>query len=203
MAEINETTTVEELAGIVATALEEQGIQVALVGGAVVSIYTHGEYESGDLDFVVYNTTMESRVDAIMSTLGFHRDGRMFTHPSSSFFVEFPPGPISIGRNYRVELDTMKMPTGVVRLLSPTDCVCDRLAAFFHWNDRRSLEHALMVASNQPIHLNRIKKWSAEEGGPDVAIKFQEFEQRYAAAIHGKARARKTGKGEERPPPLK
>ena len=41
----------------------------------------------------------------------------------------------------RIEKVTQrKTAAGKLRLLSPTDRVKDRLAAFFHWNDRQSLE---------------------------------------------------------------
>ena len=59
-----------------------------------------------------------------------------------------------------------------LRLLSPTQCVMDRLAAYYHWNDRQSLEQALLVAENHPIKLNEVKKWSKNEG---ETSKFQEF----------------------------
>jgi hypothetical protein len=48
----------------------------------------------------------------------------------------------------------------------------DRLAAFYYWNDRQSLQQALLVAENHPVKLNEIKKWSENEG---ETSKFQEF----------------------------
>lgn len=50
------TCTEEELWKYVAGALAESGVDVILVGGAVVSVYSKGAYKSGDLDFVTpYN----------------------------------------------------------------------------------------------------------------------------------------------------
>ena len=41
-------------------------------------------------------------------------------------------------------------------LLSPTDCVKDRLAAFYHWKDQQSLEPAIQRGSVQKVlSLNR------------------------------------------------
>ena len=56
---IDKNTTIKELALIVSTKLRESNIDTVLVGGvlvggAVVSIYTKNEYESGDLDFISY-----------------------------------------------------------------------------------------------------------------------------------------------------
>lgn len=49
-------------------------------------------------------------------------------------------------------------------LLTPTDCVKDRLAAFIHWKDQQGLVQAVMVAKAQPISLEKIKKFCASEG---------------------------------------
>ena len=56
---------------------------------------------------------------------------------------------------------------GRLRLLSPTDCVKDRLAAFYHWNDRQSLEQAILVAQAQPVDVADVRRWSAHEGMAD------------------------------------
>ena len=69
-------------------------------------------------------------------------------------------------------------PSGKLRLLSPTDCVKDRLAAFFHWNDRQSLEQALLVAQAQQIDLEDIRRWSKSEAND---AKFEVFEQRLSS----------------------
>lgn len=65
--------------------------------------------------------------------------------------------------------------TGVLRLLTPTDCVKDRLAAFFHWKDRQSLEQAILVAQAQEIDLEEVRRWSQSEGND---ADFRLFEQR-------------------------
>jgi hypothetical protein len=64
---------------------------------------------------------------------------------------------------------------GTLRMLSPTDCVKDRLAAFYHWNDRQALEQAVLVAKAQKINLSDIRRWSKKEGNSE---KFRLFEQR-------------------------
>ncbi len=52
----------------------------------------------------------------------------------------------------------------VLRLLSPTDCVKDRLAAYYHWNDRQSLEQAVLVCKDNDVDLKEIGRWSLNEG---------------------------------------
>jgi len=56
------------------------------------------------------------------------------------------------------------MSMGELAALSPTDCVKDRLAAFFYWNDQECLEQALLVGSSTDIDLSEIERWAHKEG---------------------------------------
>lgn len=157
---------------LVSQALATAGIDAVLSGGAVVSIYTRNEYESGDLDFI--STADTGRIATAMNALGFEREGRMFTHPHTNLFVEFPPGPLAIGEELirSTEVEVRKTAKGTIRLLTPTQCVMDRLAAYFHWGDLQSLDQALMVSKKQKIHLTKIEVWAKREG---MLEKFEEF----------------------------
>lgn len=168
---ITRKTSVEELAAIVCEALMAIGIEVVLTGGAVVSIYSDNEYESYDLDFILLG--LGKNVDAVMAELGFKKEkSRHYTHPSTAYFVEFPGSTLAIGDSLDTEVVNRKTKAGTVRLLSPTDCVKDRLAAYFHWNDRQCLNQAIMVAGRHPVSIEKIKKWSKLEG---FSEKFQDF----------------------------
>ncbi len=62
-----------------------------------------------------------------------------------------------------------------MQLLTPTDCVKDRLSSFFHWNDSQALKQALMVAEEHSIDLDNLKRWAKAEG---FEKKLQEFLQK-------------------------
>jgi hypothetical protein len=94
---------------------------------------------------------------------GFTPHGRHFVHPDTVFFVEFPTGPLMVGNQRVQHVFERKTLAGQLRLLSPTDCVKDRLAAFYHWNDRQSLEQAVLVAKAQKTDLGDIRRWSLAE----------------------------------------
>jgi len=64
-----------------------------------------------------------------MQEIGFHERGRYFKHPESQFIIEFPVGPLAVGSEPVKQIDEIRFSTGVLRLISPTDCVKDRLAA--------------------------------------------------------------------------
>lgn len=164
---INSKTTVEEIAAMVSSALTEAGIQAVLSGGAVVSIYSDNEYQSQDLDFVTSATIKE--LTQVMAQLGFTRGskGRYFTHQGTEYFVEFPPSPLAIGDQPVKKWNQLETRKGIIQILTPTQCVMDRLAGFYHWNDLQNLDQAVMVACKQGVNLSLVKKWSAQEEAID------------------------------------
>jgi hypothetical protein len=170
--------TAEELGAFVCQTLAGADIKVTLTGGACVAIWSNGKYVSKDLDFIEEGPVPRTRVRSVMKSIGFQEEGRYFTHSDTKFFVEFPTGPLSIG-NERIErFSERNTVVGKLRLLSPTDCVKDRLAAFYHWKDRPSLEQALLVARDQEIDLSDVQMWSIAEG---QEARFEEFEERLKA----------------------
>lgn len=156
--------TQAELGALVQSHLREKSITVVLSGGAAVSIYSKAKYVSLDLDFVnIYAVRMRSIRNA-MQEIGFEESARYFKHPDSQYFVEFPPGPLTIGAEPIEEFIEIKLPTGTLQLISQTDCVKDRLAAYYHWGDRQSLEQAILVSRESEINLDEVRRWSEREG---------------------------------------
>lgn len=100
MAEITEDTSIEELAVIISEALEAAGITATLSSGGAVSIYSHNQYMSHDLDFVT-SADPKSLLNAI-AHLGFVRGSkkRLYEHPRTKWLVEFPAGPLGFGDLY-------------------------------------------------------------------------------------------------------
>ena len=164
--------TVGELGAFVCSCLEDSGIRVTLTGGACVSIYSDNKYQSMDLAFIEEVPVTRRKLKKILAEIGFTEENRYFRHPQAEFFLEFPPGPLSVGEEPIGEVVTMQFPTGQLRLISPTDCVKDRLSAFYHWDDRQSLEQALLVAQSREIDLLQVQRWSEGEGELD---KFEHF----------------------------
>ena len=156
--------TQPEIGAFVVSHLKKEGIPVVLSGGAVVSIYSHAKYVSKDLDLVDIYIPKKSKIKDAMNEIGFVEQGRYFKHPDSEFFIEFPPGPLSVGAEPIREIIEIKYTTGVLMLISPTECVKDRLSAYYHWNDQQSLEQAVLVAVNQDIDLDEVRRWSGGEG---------------------------------------
>ncbi len=165
-----------ELAAYVATHLSRRSIEVVLSGGACVSIYSENRYVSADIDLVNVGLVRRRVIREAMQELGFQEERRYFTHPDTAFLIEFPAGPLSIGEEPVKQVEEIHLDTGSLRLLSPTDCVKDRLAGYYHWQDRQSLEQAVVVASSHAIDLAEIERWSEFEG---FSQEFKEIRQRF------------------------
>ena len=172
-----------ELAGLVSAEFQKNGINVVLSGGSCVSIYSEEKYVSMDLDFVNVAFTKRDRIRDVMESLGFHEEKRYFRHPGADLLIEFPPGPLGVGEEPVKRIVELQTGTGILRIISPTDCVKDRLAWYYHDKDTECLRQAILVANHCAIDLKEIKRWSKVEG------KSHEFEH-----IKGQLR-RKTASG--------
>lgn len=164
-----QTCTEEQLWKYVATHLKGKGIDTILVGGAVVSIYSEGAYKSGDLDFVLVSLFTKGLPEA-MKQIGFVKmGGRHFVHPDCQHIhVEFPGGFLGIGDDNNIKPDEVECEGVKIKILSPTDCVKDRLASYFHFKARECLDQAVIVGKKHPVKLDAIKKWCKNEGADNT-----------------------------------
>jgi hypothetical protein len=170
------TCTEADLWRHVAVHLEALGIGVVLVGGAVVAVYSDGAYRSGDLDFV-QEELFEDRIEAAMEGIGFRRHGRHFEHPDCShLLVEFVSPPLGIGDDVNIIPQRVKLGDQTLKILSPTDCIRDRLASYIHFEARECLDQAALVARAQVVDWDTIERWCLAEGDRG-ATAFDELKQ--------------------------
>ena len=155
--------TAIELAGHVGDHLGKRSINVVLSGGTCVAHYSSGRYVTMDLGFVVVGFARRDRIVAAMAEIGFHEDNRYFRHPDTEYVIEFPPGPLGVGADVVGEIIEIKTGAGAFKIISPTDCVKDRLAGYYHWDDLPCLEQAVLVAQQNHIDLAEIERWSTSE----------------------------------------
>lgn len=155
--------TRRELAAFIGAAFKKMNVSVVLSGGSCVSIYSDESYVSIDLDFVNVGFAKRATITKIMAGLGFREENRYYCHPDTAFSIEFPPGPLGIGDEYVMQVDEIETETGCFKLLSPTDCVKDRLSWYYHANDLECLRQAMLVASAHEIDLANVEAWSKRE----------------------------------------
>jgi hypothetical protein len=164
---IRRSTPLADLAALICAALHGAGIEVVLSGGACVSIYTKNRYESFDLDFVLLTNEGRKKIGPVLEAIGFRKEGRHYRHPENPYIAEFLSPPLSVGEEPVRETREIRRGKHTLKLLSPTDCVKDRLAAFYHWNDRPSLAQAVLVCRAQKVDLREVRRWSINEGMAD------------------------------------
>ena len=156
----------------VGDALRRHRIRAVLTGGACASLHSGGAHVSVDMDFVLLGAVTQATLDAAMGSVGFRRRGDRYLHSRARFYVEFPRGPLAIGRDYRIEPVEHRRRRARMLVLSPTDSCRDRLAAFYHWNDRQSLAVAVSIALRNRVNLAAVRRWSVTEG---AERRFDEF----------------------------
>jgi len=152
--------------------LNKNGIETVLSGGACVAIYTDNKYMSYDLDFVLISSNEQKKVKQLLEKKGFYEENRYFKHDDTEYLIDFISPPLSVGTEPVKKISEIKKGRTSLKLLSPTDCVKDRLAAFYHWNDRQCLEQAILVCRDNEVDLKEIERWSKVEG---MGNKYQKF----------------------------
>ncbi|HEY5235067.1 MAG TPA: hypothetical protein VIJ14_02715 [Rhabdochlamydiaceae bacterium] len=162
--------SLEDLAGFLSAKLAEKDIGIILVGGACVTIYSRNRYQSYDLDFVVYEDM--KKVKQALKELGFLEKNKYFIHPECKWIIEFVSSPVAIGSEIISDFEEIRVSTGTIKMLRVEDSVKDRLASYFHWNDRQGLDQAIDICLEQDVDIKEVKTWAIKEG---FEPKFQKF----------------------------
>ncbi|UCE03141.1 MAG: hypothetical protein JSW67_02805 [Candidatus Latescibacterota bacterium] len=178
----------------VGNALREGGIEAVLTGGACANVYTGGHHVTADVDFVLRGSVTRQQLNAAMATLGFERRGDRYVHPRSPYYVEFPRGPVAIGADCQIRPVEQRRGRMRTLSLSATDSCRDRLAAFYHWNDRQALRAAVAIALRRRVRMSVIQSWSENE---QAVAGFDEFRRELQRAR--RQRAQSTGRRRRSP----
>lgn len=182
---IDERSTLEDVCFEVSTALDRHSIIGVLTGGSAATVYASGAYGSLDADFVLTSYPDRERLEKALADVGYHPCPvpGMYEHQKSRFTLDFPKGPLAVGGDYIHETTTLERGNLRLRIITATDCVRDRLAGFYYWNDYTSLNAAVEVtrAHRDRIDFAGLHEWTARESGPppaDYQVKYEEFLKR-------------------------
>jgi hypothetical protein len=124
---------------------------VVLSGGATVAIYSSNKYVSKDIDLVNINFANMKNIKSAMEEIGFREAGRSFEYPGTRLFVEFPPGPLAVGEELITQVDEIRYETGILKVISPTECIKDRLTWYYYYGDLQCLSQAILVAQGNNV----------------------------------------------------
>jgi hypothetical protein len=177
---IDARSTLTDVCFAVSAALKDRGIRAVLTGGSAAAVYAPEVYMSHDADFIVDVGDLNA-IDEALTSIGFFRNrrSRIFAHPQSAFTVNFPRGPLAVGGEYVRDSNVINRGEMELRILTPFDCVRDRLAHFYHWNDYTALKAAIGVAASHTSEIDfaRLRAWTIHESS-DLLPKFEEFKRR-------------------------
>lgn len=156
-------TSIVELAAIVAGRLQQHGIDVVLVGGLAVEIYSENLYLTKDIDMVNTNYKKPAQLHKAMAEIGFYKKGRVYINATTEITVEFPPGPLSVGDDFITKTTVTEVARGSIPILRVEDVVKDRLAAFMHWKDGQSLVQAMAILLKHRLKPVTFKEFCSRE----------------------------------------
>lgn len=173
------TFSFKEAAAIISEEFKKEGVAVVLSGGACAQIYSKDKYVTADLDFVeqyIWHKN-DKKIEEIMDRFGFRRKGRSFFNDNKNieFSVEFPPGPLEIGEEAKIQPVELEINGYRLTTLSPTDSLKDRLTWYLHSNDLQCLQQAIWIYQMNEVDLDNIKVWAKNEGQFE---RYKEFEFR-------------------------
>jgi hypothetical protein len=178
---ITRASTLADVCFAVTQALETHGMIGILTGGSAAAIYAPQAYLSNDADFVMLDDESLGDIAVALRALGFEREGRsrLFSHPESEFTLDFPKGPLAVGGDYVRETHVVDRDGVSLRILTRTDCVRDRLAHFYHWDDYTALNAAVAVAAANidEVDMEAVEQWTTRESEA-LTKKFHEFKRR-------------------------
>lgn len=155
-----------EVAFAVCTALERSGETAVLCGGSAASYYVPDRYRSLDLDFVLRTGTAPHLVNRALAELGYERVSEgYYGHPALPFSVEFPVGPLAIGRDAVTTWRTDRRGDAQLHVLTPYDVVRDRFMHYWAWGDETAFRAAVAIARahRDEIDLATFAAWTAAE----------------------------------------
>jgi hypothetical protein len=163
-----------QVVALIREQLEKSGYDPVLTGKACAAVYIGSQAKLETVDFVIEEYNI-NELDAAMKKFGFKRLG-MHTYKSAKapFDIVFLPPPLSVGDDVVGKIDTLRARTGKVKLLTPTDCVRQRLSMYYRWGDKEAFEDALKMSKRYEIDFDLVKKWSEWEW---CSENYEEFEK--------------------------
>ena len=119
-----------------------------------------------------------SALQRAMKALGFQKKGRVYVSDKTDIVVEFPSAPLSVGDEFITKHTEFKTEQGAIPILLALDVVKDRLAAYFHWQDKQSLVQALCIMLCHNISPNEIRVFCIKESSQEAFLKIASYHDR-------------------------
>jgi hypothetical protein len=113
-----------------------------------------------------------------MSKMGFSKSGRHWIHPDCEhLYIEFIRPPVAIGDDYRITPVKRIVDDMELSILSPEDCVRDRLSSYVYFKAAECLDQAVLVAKSQNVDIRKIYEWAQNEG-KEMVLAIKQLEEK-------------------------
>ena len=99
-------------------------------GGSAATYYAPRAHQSRDADFIIVMSLDGEVATSALDGLGYEQIGGTYAHRENRYTLEFPPGPLAVGGDRIIAYETVRRNSEILRIISATDCVRDRLASF-------------------------------------------------------------------------
>lgn len=170
-----EGLVISQVAAVISSYMEEQGYEPVLTGKSCAAIHAGTSIHPKTLDFIVRDFTNDE-VAETMAGVGFLDSGhRTFSNKYCPYEVLLTTHPVVVGDDVVSDVKVMRTAKGPLKLLTPTDCVRQRLSMFYRWNDREALDDALKVARKHEIDMDLVRRWSDWEWASERYDEFAEL----------------------------
>jgi len=153
---IDEATSLRDVAGAVAATLRGIDHDPVVVGGSAATIHAPEAYRSRDIDVVVIGGIDDAAVIERMASIGYVLRSGMFIHERSPYTIDFVPSPVAIRGDVISNFARVQTAYGCLRVLDPTDVVCDRLNKYVAYEDPDAFEVAVAVARLKAVDMQRV-----------------------------------------------
>lgn len=128
--------------GVLTSKLKESGVDVILVGGEAIDLYTAGNFSTSDIDLVVDNKAMTEK---LLNKFGFGKQGNgLWFNSDLNIVVQV------IDQSYSGDLNRLKkfkVKNYELRVAAPEDLIQNRLysAKFWKSNTQRDMEESIAL----------------------------------------------------------
>ncbi len=139
--------------------LQNMGADAILVGGAAVEFYTHGQFETADMDFAITDTQKGAE---LLEKLGFKQKDSVWFNTDLDIIVDVS------GESYSGDVDkvkVVKVRNYELKVAGVEDLIANRLysAKFWKSNPQRDLEEAtallsIFAGSINDVYMNTLAK---------------------------------------------
>lgn len=174
--------TLVDVAFAACSALAAAGETAVLCGGSAAAYYAPQRYDSLDLDFVLHTGAAPHVVNRALATLGYARAAEgHYEHPRIAYTIEFPIGPLAIGRETVTAWHTERRARELLHVLTATDVVRDRFLHYWAWGDRTALRVAVTVAIQRAdVDLADVRAWTERERAADPSYDARRVDEFFA-----------------------